>query len=229
MATQARAVRTRRAVLEAAAAVFDECGYERAGISDILKRAGVTKGALYFHFPSKEALALAVIEEQLQVAGAPSDDHGLQGAINLTQQVAHALQHDVLLRAGIRLTIEGSFDTPTASPYQAWEARCTELLTEAQQRGEVLPHVVPVDTALLIVGSFTGIQLLSQILTERADLPLRITKLWQHILPGIAVPGTLAHVDPRGTRDFTVPADAVVSGAAASGGERGDSAGERRD
>lgn len=57
MAQQERAVRTRRAVLEAAATVFADHGYTAATVADILKTAGVTKGALYFHFDSKEALA----------------------------------------------------------------------------------------------------------------------------------------------------------------------------
>ncbi|MFD0395738.1 TetR family transcriptional regulator [Streptomyces nogalater] len=65
MAQQDRAVRTRRAVLRAAAAVFAERGYAAATISEILKRAGVTKGALYFHFDSKAALAQGVLQEQL--------------------------------------------------------------------------------------------------------------------------------------------------------------------
>lgn len=64
MARQERAVRTRRAILEAAAAVFDERGYEAATIADILARAGVTKGALYFHFCSKQELAQGVLDEQ---------------------------------------------------------------------------------------------------------------------------------------------------------------------
>ncbi|MFJ5680521.1 ScbR family autoregulator-binding transcription factor [Streptomyces sp. NPDC093097] len=199
MAIQKRAVRTRRAVLEAAAAVFGEFGYERAALTDILKRAGVTKGALYFHFPSKEALALAVINEQTQRSAPSLTEKGLQAAIDLTHDVVRALQHDTLLQAGIRLTIEGTFDAPVTAPYSAWVERCAELFAEGQERGEVLPHVVPEETAELLVGSFTGVQLLSQVLNGRADLPRRITQLWQHILPGIAAPGTLPHLKPQGT------------------------------
>ncbi|MEV4432040.1 ScbR family autoregulator-binding transcription factor [Streptomyces sp. NPDC049585] len=202
MARQERAVRTRRVVLEAAAEVFGEYGYERAGISDILKRAGVTKGALYFHFASKEALAQAVIEEQLGVAAGATTGEGLQGAIDLTHETARALQHDVMLRASIRLTLETTFDSPAPAPYEAWVSVIERLLSEAKERGEVLPQVVPHETAMMIVGSFTGIQVMSEILTGRADLPGRITKFWQHVLPGIAFPGALAHMDPRGTGGY---------------------------
>ena len=62
MARQERAIRTRQVILEAAGAVFDEHGYAATTISMVLERAAVTKGALYFHFPSKESLAQAVLE-----------------------------------------------------------------------------------------------------------------------------------------------------------------------
>lgn len=64
MVQQERAFRTRHVVLEAAAQVFAEHGYATARIADILKIAGVTKGALYFHFDSKETLAKGVLELQ---------------------------------------------------------------------------------------------------------------------------------------------------------------------
>ena len=47
-----RTRRTRRRLLVAAAALFDEAGYHGAALSDILTAAGLTKGALYFHFRS---------------------------------------------------------------------------------------------------------------------------------------------------------------------------------
>lgn len=53
MAKQARALQTRRSIVEAAASVFAEYGYERAATSEILRRANVTKGAMYFHFPPR--------------------------------------------------------------------------------------------------------------------------------------------------------------------------------
>lgn len=61
---QERAVRTREALLRAAAEVFDTAGYSGASINKILERAGLTAGAMYFHFKNKEALARAVIMEQ---------------------------------------------------------------------------------------------------------------------------------------------------------------------
>lgn len=48
-------------ILEAAKAEFVERGFEAARIDDIARRAGIAKGTVYLHFPSKEALFLALV------------------------------------------------------------------------------------------------------------------------------------------------------------------------
>jgi AcrR family transcriptional regulator len=65
MATQAeRTTATRRKVLDSARDLFATRGWANTSIDDILRSAGVTKGALYHHFPDKVALLRAVYEEQ---------------------------------------------------------------------------------------------------------------------------------------------------------------------
>src|ERR1700729_2748438 len=61
---QERASRTRRAILQAAAEMFESQGYLGTSLQDIVKRKKISKGALYFHFASKEALAQAIVQEQ---------------------------------------------------------------------------------------------------------------------------------------------------------------------
>ena len=77
------AVATRAALLDAAAAEIHIHGYQAASIARILAATGVTKGALYHHFPSKKALGYAVFDERfapqlraqwLQPLAAKSDD-----------------------------------------------------------------------------------------------------------------------------------------------------------
>ncbi|MDX8526267.1 TetR/AcrR family transcriptional regulator [Mesorhizobium sp. MSK_1335] len=58
----------RRRVLDVAEATFQARGYHASSLGDLMAAAGVTGGALHHHFPTKKALALAVIEER--VAGA---------------------------------------------------------------------------------------------------------------------------------------------------------------
>lgn len=189
---QRRAVQTRQAVLVAAASVFDERGYQAASVCEILARAEVTKGALYFHFPSKEALAQAVIESQAASIAVPERELRLQALVDLMLLVAERLKTDVILRAGIRLTIEqGSFQDLDPAPYRQWIEFARSILAEAARRGELLPHVDPDRVAEMIIGCFSGIQLLAQVLTDRADLAARIAGFWAHLLPGIAVPGVL--------------------------------------
>ena len=63
MARQVRSEVTRRKILDAAIDVFSEVGYAAAGWGTIIERTGMTKGALYHHFDSKEALASDIIDE----------------------------------------------------------------------------------------------------------------------------------------------------------------------
>jgi AcrR family transcriptional regulator len=54
---------TRLKLLEAAFEEVYEHGFRGAGLEAILSRAGVTKGALYHHFPNKNALGYALVDE----------------------------------------------------------------------------------------------------------------------------------------------------------------------
>src|SRR6202140_1355499 len=55
--------RTRERLLHAASREIYRSGFQSASLDTILASAGVTKGALYYHFKSKEALGYAVVEE----------------------------------------------------------------------------------------------------------------------------------------------------------------------
>ena len=57
--------RTRERLLQAAFREIHRSGFQSAGIDTILAATNVTKGALYYHFESKEALGYAVVEEKI--------------------------------------------------------------------------------------------------------------------------------------------------------------------
>ena len=63
MVRQARSEATRRKIITSAVQLFNENGYPVTGLGDIIERAEMTKGALYYHFDSKKSLATAIIEE----------------------------------------------------------------------------------------------------------------------------------------------------------------------
>jgi AcrR family transcriptional regulator len=202
MAQQQRAVRTRRAVLEAAAAVFAEQGYTAATVADILKVAGVTKGALYFHFDSKEALARGVLEVQTDQR-LPEQEIKLQEVVDVAMTVAHRLVHDPLLRAGARLSSDHIGRRHYGSAWPLWVDMLTEMLTEAHRRGEILPHVVPREIAEMVVSAFNGVQLYAQLETDLSEVEYRVSVLLGHLLPSIASPSVLMRLDvapDRGAR-----------------------------
>lgn len=195
MARQERAIRTRRTILESAAAVFDERGYTSATIGEILERAGVTKGALYFHFGSKEELALGVFEEQLAIS-LPPQPGKLQELVDSGLVLALRLRTEPLVRASVGLALDqGALGLDRTPAFGMWIDQTTRTLAEAKAGGELLPHVDPTETAELLVASFSGVQLLSQLRCQRQDLEQRVVMLFHHMLPGIAVPAVLARLD----------------------------------
>ncbi|MFC5719647.1 ScbR family autoregulator-binding transcription factor [Streptomyces gamaensis] len=223
MAKQDRAIRTRQTILEAAAAVFDERGYDAATISEILARAEVTKGALYFHFASKEELAHAVVDAQAAMLPPYPDlawSSRMQQLVDLGMIFCHRLRVDPLLRGSARLCMEQSATTAHRCDLFAG---CTELhvriLTEAKVRGEALPHVVPEEVAELIVGAYGGINALSQTVCSRADLEHRASVLYEHLMPSVAMPAVLVRLDMapgRGARALA-ELDRFLAGTAGTG------------
>lgn len=206
MAQQERAIRTRRAILEAAGAVFDENGYTSTTIAMVLERADVTKGALYFHFPSKESLAQAVLNEQVPFGAVPPQPCKLQEVIDMTFVVGERLLGNALLRGSVRLAVDQA--TPSGvdhgEPFRQWADHLTLLLQQARAQGELLPTVDPRRTVELLIGAFTGIQLMSRALTQRADLGDRLSVMFAHVLPSVAVPGVLLALDSRADRGARV-------------------------
>ncbi|MFG1667113.1 ScbR family autoregulator-binding transcription factor [Streptomyces sp. Y7] len=205
MARQERAIRTRRVILEAAGAVFDEHGYTATTIAMVLERAEVTKGALYFHFPSKESLAQAVLNEQVPGGAVPPQPCKLQELVDITFVFGQRLRNDSLLKGSVRLAVDQSAPPGAdhSGPFRQWADHLVVVLEQARVQGELLPTVEPRQTVELLVGAFAGLQLMSRALTDRADLAERISVLWGHLLPSVAVPGLLTGIDrspDRGVR-----------------------------
>ncbi|MFE9812626.1 ScbR family autoregulator-binding transcription factor [Streptomyces sp. NPDC005548] len=193
MAKQDRAIRTRHTILVAAASVFEERGYQAATITDILTTAGVTKGALYFHFQSKEDLAYGVMAAQGRHMGTvPPRTCKTQEVVDTVLLQTYRLQHDPMVRAGVRLAMDQqATELDRGTSFQEWSHGMTTLLTQAKQQQELLPHINPTDTADLLVGAYAGIQAMSQAITNYTDLDHRTTTLLTHTLPNITHPPIL--------------------------------------
>ncbi|MEU1282520.1 ScbR family autoregulator-binding transcription factor [Streptomyces sp. NPDC005805] len=204
MAQQLRGIRTRRAILDAAAEVFAQHGYHGASIAEILDKAQVTRGALYFHFASKDELVQGIFNEQVGGLGYPERMYKLQELVDSAMALACRLPQETMLRAGAKLAMDPRLQQLAGGgPWDAWADSFAKTVTEAKEQGEVFLHVSPRDLGHFLVSSWIGAQVVSQVKSGWQDLEERISVLFGYTLPSIALPAVLAQIDfapDRGTR-----------------------------
>ncbi|MBQ7805846.1 ScbR family autoregulator-binding transcription factor, partial [Rhodococcus sp. (in: high G+C Gram-positive bacteria)] len=167
----------------------------------ILQHGGVSKGAMYFHFASKEELAHAVIAAQHGMAMegtrrvAAHSDIAVETLVLVSQEMARQLVTEPIARGGMRLTMEiGSIQGPIEQPYLDWIEAIKQVATQAAEAGDIVPGTDIDALARFVVGSFTGVQILSEMLTGRTDLYERLSQMWNLVLPTIVREDKLAHV-----------------------------------
>lgn len=188
---QARSAATRDQVISSAARMFDRLGFDGASIGDIMEDTGLTRGALYFHFKSKETLAQVVVETQHQISISAVESIAATGApaieqiVMLCHEMGRQMVEEPVVRAGIRLTLEFSALEGPAGPYRDWIGACRELADAAVEQGDLVETVDRDHLAHFIISAFTGVQLVSNVLDRRIDLGSRIDQMWQLLLPGI--------------------------------------------
>jgi AcrR family transcriptional regulator len=191
---QARAVATRGAILAAAAEEFAARSYHEASLSRILERSGVTKGALYFHFVSKESIALAVVDEMERLCRAMVERCAALGLdpLRTAAQIAREMQ-DALdgpeVRAGQRLCGEGLAGPHRPGwPFAFWQEVFTDLFLRADAAGLFVPAVDPSSFARTIVDVSGGAFAASLATTELRDLAQRVCENWELLLGATATP-----------------------------------------
>ena len=86
-----KAAENRAALVRAASKLFRERGIDGVGVADISKEAGLTHGALYAHFRSKEALALEALSYGLDQGNAAMFDRTRDGMPDLALYLDHFL------------------------------------------------------------------------------------------------------------------------------------------
>ncbi|MFI8962653.1 ScbR family autoregulator-binding transcription factor [Streptomyces sp. NPDC053493] len=229
MARQERAIRTRESILEAMASLFIEVGYEAATIAALVERTGLTRGALYFHFPTKDALARGVLERAVTREGNLPQTYKLQEWVDLGLLLAHRLPREPMLRAAVQLSVDPMARSLFGTRWPDWIDLGLDLLVAAKERGELLPHAVPEEIARLAVGAWTGVQLVTEALPGSRDLSEEIARLYQLILPNIASVGVLAKLDTspyRAERLLGAEKEQVREREAGAGAAEGDASGE---
>jgi TetR/AcrR family transcriptional repressor of nem operon len=174
LATSRDPERTRGLLLQAAFQEMYRSGYRSADLDGILAAAGVTKGALYYHFDNKEALGYAVVDEVMA-----SDLHQkwvqpLQNAENPIDVLVRIVQSESLKREDVQRGcpllnlsqemsgLDEGFRKRTARLFKDWHDAIAEALREGQKRGVVRNDINANETATFLIAAYEGYVVLTK-------------------------------------------------------------------
>ncbi|MEU0497458.1 ScbR family autoregulator-binding transcription factor [Mycobacterium sp. NPDC006124] len=200
MVRQARSEATRRKIIESAVDLINEIGYPAAGLGDIIERAELTKGALYYHFDSKEALATAIIEEGSESlmgafrGAAETRPAGMEGILHASFVMTDVLSNDTVARAGARLLRTfASFNPAARDTLQTLVDELADRLKAATANGDLRDGLDAESTAASVVAGMLGAELLSSALADGSDLRSRFARNWELLLPAIITDESLGY------------------------------------
>jgi AcrR family transcriptional regulator len=181
---------TRERILGAALDVFARKGYHRALVDDIVRASGTSKGAVYHHFPAKEALFLALVDEFAQrlagaVAAAIGARHGALGKVEGALVAAldtfagdAPLARLILLEA---VSLGAVYQAKRAEVHERFTGLIQGYLEEAVAEGSIAPLDTRVATLawlgaineIVIQWLYTGAPVLSESVPALTRLLLR--------------------------------------------------------
>jgi len=168
--------RTRQRLLEAAFREVYRYGFQSAGIDKILAATNVTKGALYYHFESKEALGYAIVEEI--VATLPRDRWLLplerskdRDSIDALIDVVRAIPtrpRDI--KGGCPLVnlaqemspLDEQFRKRLQRIFQSWQDGVASALRRGQEQGTVRRDLDPEEMASFLIAMVEGYEVLAK-------------------------------------------------------------------
>ncbi|MGW2835914.1 ScbR family autoregulator-binding transcription factor [Streptomyces sp. NPDC001286] len=210
MVKQERAARTRESLVRAAAEVFARDGFVLASLTSISRRAGVSNGALHFHFASKQALAGAVEDEAaavLRAIGAlarAGGAHPLQRLIDATHALMERLDEDVVVRAGFELGSGPPRRDGAADLRGQWQSWVEEVLKDAEREGLLAPGVSAADASVTVVAATVGFEQLGA--EDPAWMSAQtLVQFWDLLLPRLAAADVLNGLQPGGTAAVASP------------------------
>ena len=160
--------RTRKRLLLAASREIYRSGFQSASLDTILAIAGVTKGALYYHFKSKEELGYSVVEEVIAsnvrgrwVRPLQSGKDPIDALIDAVQRIP---VRPVDVRGGCQLNnlaqemspLDAGFRKRLAIIFEAWREAVASVLREGQTRGIVRRDLEPANAAGLLIAMVEG-------------------------------------------------------------------------
>jgi len=155
-----RSERTRQAIVQAAARLWQEKGLHAAGLGEIAAAAGVTRRTIYLHFGGKVALLFAVADDAERAAGLPELVARLREA-RTPEEIFERLadiqvQYMPLIYESIRLVHAARREEPAAD--EVWKARMGRrratvrpLAARIQASGRLDPRLTMDDAVMLIL------------------------------------------------------------------------------
>lgn len=167
---------TRERLLQAAFQEVYRYGFQSAGIDTILAATNVTKGALYYHFDSKEALGHAIVDEivaklvrdrWLLPLQRSKDKDPIDALIGIVQAIP-ARPRDV--RAGCPLVnlaqemsqLDEQFRKRLERLFRAWQEGIAMALRRGQYQGTIRRDFVPEETASFLIAMVEGYEVLAK-------------------------------------------------------------------
>jgi AcrR family transcriptional regulator len=166
--------RTRVRLLQAAFREIHHSGFRSADLDAILAKAGVTKGALYYHFDNKEALGYAVADEVIAsrvhqkwvqpLLKAKNPIDVLIGIFQSESQKKEDVQRGCeLLNLSQEMSgLDEGFRSRTARIYKDWHDAMAEALREGQKRRLVRSDINANETATFLIAAWEGYAVLGK-------------------------------------------------------------------
>ncbi|MFE6924900.1 TetR family transcriptional regulator [Nocardia sp. NPDC057663] len=195
---QERARRTRAAIIKSAAVEFGKSGYAAASLNRILEGSRATKGAMYFHFDSKEDLARAVLETAVERYRTCADrwlaraDLGPLDVLHgMVDEIALRLEHDTIVQAEYRLVIEPDFHRDAGNGGGRIVGRATRVLAvRAIDDGQLRADADPDRFTRTLSAALAGQRYLVDPIAggSAADLRARFAEVLEVIVEAMATP-----------------------------------------
>ena len=174
MSTPRDPERTRVRLLQAAFQEIHHSGFRSADLDAILAKAGVTKGALYYHFDNKEALGYAVADEIIASRVHQKWVHPLRNAKNPIDVLIRIYKAESLKKEDVQRGCEllnlaqemsgldEGFRRRTARIYKDWHDAMAEALREGQKRRVVRNDINANETARFLIAAWEGYAVLGK-------------------------------------------------------------------
>jgi AcrR family transcriptional regulator len=167
---QTRSKETRSHIMDAAIGELCRSGYDATSVSDICREAGVSKGAFYHHFPSKQALFLAIMRDWLRGIDTQLFANRTQGK-NVPQSIQDmGSTLGVIFQAAsgrlpmfMEFMVQASRDkevwNAVIAPYRQYQQGFSNLISEGKKEGSFRADVDAEGTAWVLISLAVGILL----------------------------------------------------------------------